>query len=151
MSNDFADDLQEKILNEIRERYSPLVIEHWQNPQNWGIMNNADGYAKVTGPCGDTMEISIKVRNNRIEKCTFDTDGCGASVACASIITEMVASKAIAEARKLSQLDVLEFCGGLPEEDRHCALLAVDTLKQAISEYRERSNEAWKRPYRVTG
>jgi nitrogen fixation NifU-like protein len=149
MSNDFADELQEKILKEIRERYSPIVIEHWQNPRNWGIMNNPDGYAKITGPCGDTMEISIKLKDNKIEKCTFDTDGCGASVACASIITEMATRKTVAEARQMSQVDVMEFCGGLPEEDRHCALLAVDTLQQAVGDCQEKGNQPWKRPYRV--
>lgn len=151
MSDDFVDELQEKILREIRERYSPIVVEHWHKPRNWGIMNGADGYGKITGPCGDTMEISIKVEDNTIQKCTFDTDGCGTSVACASIITEMVTRKTVAEARRVSQADVIEFCGGLPEEDRHCALLAADTLHEAIGDYEEKKNEPWKRLYGKIG
>ncbi len=151
MSGDFADELQAKILREIKERYSPIVVEHWQNPRNWGVMNGADGYGKITGPCGDTMEISIIVKDNVIQKCTFDTDGCGTTVACASIITQVIAGKTIAEARKIGQADVLRYCGGLPDEDRHCALLAASTLHDAIRDYHEKKIESRKKPYRRSG
>jgi nitrogen fixation NifU-like protein len=63
MKEDFVKDLQNKIMIELRKIYSPKVLRHWQYPQNWGIMNDASGYGKVTGPCGDTMEISIKVEH----------------------------------------------------------------------------------------
>ncbi len=133
---------------EVRKRYSKKVIEHWQYPKNWGIMNDADGYGKVTGPCGDTMEISIKVKDNTITKCTFDTDGCGTTIACGSIITKIATGKTVNYAKSISQETVLEFCGGLPEEDRHCALLSVDTLQKAIRNSEGTKDEPWKRLYK---
>jgi nitrogen fixation NifU-like protein len=137
MKDDFVKNLQDQIMIELRNIYSPKVLKHWQHPQNWGIMNDASGYGKITGPCGDTMEISIKVEKNKIVKCTFDTDGCGSSIACASIITEMVIGLAIDKARSITQSKMLEFCGGLPEEDEHCALLAVSTLQKAIDDHKK--------------
>jgi len=148
MNEEFAADLQDKIMRDLKKIYSPMILKHWQSPQNWGIMNNANGYGKVTGPCGDTMEISIKVENNKIVKCTFDTDGCGTSIACGSIITEMAQGKTIDKGRKITQNEVLQYCGGLPEGDKHCALLAVNTLHKAINDYEATKNEPWKRLYR---
>ena len=135
-------------MQDLRRIYSEIVINHWQQPRNWGIMNNASGYGKITGPCGDTMEISITVEDNKIIKCTFDTDGCGSSIACGSIITEMAKDKTVEEARKINQNKVLQFCGGLPEADKHCALLAANTLQKAIDDYGVAKNEPWKRLYR---
>lgn len=147
MMDDLADELQAEIMNEIRKRYGSTIIEHWQKPCNWGIMNNADGYGKITGPCGDTMEMSVKIRDSAIEKCTFDTDGCGTTIACASIVTEMATGKTIGEARQINQTVVLKFCGGLPDDDQHCALLAANTLQKAIDDYEEKKREPWKKFY----
>lgn len=146
--NKIAENLQAKILEQIKKEYSKKVIDHWQNPRNWGIMDKADGYGKITGPCGDTMEISISAKNNKIVKCTFDTDGCGTSISCGSMITEMAIEKSIIEAKKITKKIVLDYCGGLPEEDRHCALLAANTLQAAIKNYEETKNESWKKLYR---
>ena len=147
MKNNFAEKLQEKIMQDLRKIYSEIVINHWQQPRNWGIMNNASGYGKITGPCGDTMEISIRVEDDIIIKCTFDTDGCGTTVACGSIITGMANGKTIKKARKITQEKVLQSCGGLPEEDKHCALLTASTLQKAIDDYEMVKNEPWKRLY----
>jgi nitrogen fixation NifU-like protein len=144
----FAEELQSQIIKDIKKRYSQRVIEHWQHPKNWGIMNNADGYGKITGPCGDTMEISIKVKDNKIVKCTYDTDGCGTTIACGSIITEMAVGQKIVTVRKINQKTILDYCGGLPKEDQHCALLAADTLQNAINDYESTKTEAWKKFYR---
>lgn len=134
VNDDFTEKLQQKILRDIRKMYSAKIIQHWQHPQNWGILNNASGYAKITGPCGDTMELSIEVKHGIITKCTFDTDGCGASIACGSIITEMAAGKTVTAAREIDQRKILAYCGGLPDQDKHCALLAVNTLQKAIDD-----------------
>ncbi|KYK38121.1 MAG: hypothetical protein AYK18_08070 [Theionarchaea archaeon DG-70] len=138
MKNNFAEELQERIMLDLKKIYSAKFLNHWQHPQNWGIMNDAHGYGKITGPCGDTMKLSIKVVNNKIMKCTFDTDGCGGSIACGSMVTEMAIGKTIREARQITQGKVLQFCGGLPEEDRHCALLVANTLQKAIDNYEMR-------------
>jgi len=143
-----ANRIQAEIMVEVRKKYSKKVIEHWQHPKNWGIMNDADGYGKITGPCGDTMEISIRVKDNTIVNCTFDTDGCGTTIACGSIITEMTIGKSIHYAKSITQETVLQFCGGLPEEDRHCAVLGVDTMQKAIHDYEAIRDESWKKMYR---
>ncbi len=143
-----ACNIQKLIDEELNRGYGRKAIEHWHNPKNWGIMNKADGYAKITGPCGDTMEISILVEDNRIIKCTFDTDGCGATVACGSIVTELATGKSIFAARQIDQQKVLDYCGGFPDENTHCALLAANTLQRAIDKYLQDSNLPWKKFYR---
>lgn len=129
--------------------YSPKVIEHMSRPCNWGIMHKSDGYSKITGPCGDTMEISLRVKNNIIVKCTFDTDGCGATVACGSMITEMATGKSLTIARQIDQNTILEYCGGIPEGNKHCALLAANTLRSAIDDCLRTQEAPWKKLYRV--
>jgi len=139
---------EELVQAEMRKVYSEIAIDHAMNPRNLGDLKGADGFAKVTGPCGDTMQIWLKVNNGVITKATFMTDGCGTSVAAGSMVTEMVKGRSISEARKISQQDVLTALGGLPEESEHCALLAASTLKAAIRDYLAMEKEPWKRAYR---
>jgi len=139
---------EELIKAEMRKTYSEIAIEHAMNPRNLGDMGVADGFAKVTGPCGDTMEIWLKINNGTIANATFMTDGCGPSIASGSIVTEMVKGETVSEARKISQQDVVTALGGLPEESKHCALLAANTLKTAIRDYFTMLREPWKRAYR---
>ncbi len=147
MSTEF-EGLQELILEDARNIYSETVIEHAMNPRNVGVMQDADGFARVTGPCGDTMEIWIKVNNDAIAGATFMTDGCGTSIASGSMVTEMAKGKSITEVQKISQQDVLDALGGLPDESKHCALLAANTLKLALRDYITMKREPWKRAYR---
>ena len=139
---------EELIKAEMRKIYSEIAIDHSMNPRNLGGMEDADGFAKVTGPCGDTMEIRLKVKNGTIADAAFMTDGCGTSIASGSMVTELAKGKSIAEAQRIMQQDVLNALGGLPEESVHCALLAADTLKAAIKDYLTYKNEPWKRAYR---
>jgi nitrogen fixation NifU-like protein len=142
------DRLQELIMADARNIYSETTIDHAMNPRNVGDMKDADGFARVTGPCGDTMEIWFKARNGAVAGATFMTDGCGTSIASGSMVTELAGGKSIIEARRISQGDVLSALGGLPEESEHCALLAVNTLKEAIRDYLVMKKEPWKRAYR---
>ena len=139
---------EERIKQEMRKVYSEAVIEHSMNPRNLGDLEDADGFAKVIGPCGDTMSIWLKVNGDRIINASFVTDGCGTSIASGSMVTEMAKGKSISEAQKTTQRDVLDALGGLPQESEHCALLAADTLKAAIREYITMKREPWKRAYR---
>ena len=138
---------EELIKAEMRKVYSETVIDHAMNPRNVGNMETADGYASVTGPCGDTMEIWLKVRNDIIAETTFMTDGCGTTIAAGSMVTELAKGKPIIQTNKISQQDVLDALGGLPEESQHCALLAANTLKEAAKDYLTFRNEPWKRAY----
>ena len=88
--------LQEQIMERIRERYSQVVIDHWQNPRNFRKMEDPSGYGKVKGPCGDTMEMFLKLTGGTISECTFQTDGCGSSIVCGSMATELAKEKSLA-------------------------------------------------------
>jgi nitrogen fixation NifU-like protein len=139
---------EELIKQEMRRIYSENAVEHSMNPRNLGELGNADGFAHVIGPCGDTMNIWLKVKEGAISDLGFLTDGCGTSIASGSMVTELAKGKSIAKANRISQNDVLDALGGLPEESQHCALLAANTLKAAIRDYLAVQKEPWKKDYR---
>ena len=140
-------ELEEKIMEDMKRTYTEKVIDHFLNPRNVGRIPGADGFGAVTGPCGDTMEIWLKLNNGRISNAAFWTDGCGTTIASGSMVTELVKGNSIAEAQKITQDCILNALGGLPEESLHCALLAANTLKEAIKDYLAFKNEPWKRAY----
>jgi nitrogen fixation NifU-like protein len=139
---------EELIKAEMRKIYSEAAIEHSMNPRNLGDLEDADGFARVTGPCGDTMSMWLKVNGDTIINASFMTDGCGTTIASGSIVTEMAKGKSISKAQRIAQRDVLNALGGLPRESEHCALLAANTLKSAIKDYLAIKKEPWKKAYR---
>ncbi|MDY7033832.1 MAG: iron-sulfur cluster assembly scaffold protein [Thermodesulfobacteriota bacterium] len=142
------EEIQESIIEDARETFSEEVVNRWLNPKNIGKMDNPDGHGKITGPCGDTMEVSLNVKNNRIVHAMFLTDGCGTTIAAGSMITDLAIGKSMEQAFRISQEMVLDALGGLPEDSVHCALLASNTLKEAIKEYWQCKKDPWKRSYR---
>jgi nitrogen fixation NifU-like protein len=125
-------ELQEAILEQERALYSDVVIEQARNPRNMGRMAGADVRGLVHGWCGDTMEIFLRLEEERIQEATFVTDGCGPSVACGSKLTTMVRGMSLEEAGRIMPKDLIAALGGLPEESVHCAELAVSTLQNAL-------------------
>ncbi len=115
--------------------FSAVVTDHTQEPRNLGPLSSYSGHARVTGPCGDTMEFWLQVRGGRVRRANFTTDGCGSSLACGSMATELVIGKRIDEASDVKQKDILDALGGLPEETEHCALLTADTLQAACEDF----------------
>ncbi|MBN2560249.1 MAG: P-loop NTPase [Phycisphaerae bacterium] len=115
--------------------YSTVAIDHAQNPRNVGALASYDGHARVTGPCGDTMEFWLQVHAGRIRRASFTTDGCGSSLACGSMAAELAMGKTLEQVLGIRQKDVLDALGGLPEEVQHCALLATNTLHAACEEF----------------
>jgi nitrogen fixation NifU-like protein len=151
MAQEFDDsfkELEQSVMEDMKRVYSEKTIDHFLNPKNIGEILAPDGFGRVIGSCGDTMEIYLKVRDDRVINASFWTDGCGPSIASGSMITEMAKQMNISEAQRISQHDVLAALGGLPEESEHCALLAADTLKEAIKDYLAFKKEPWKRAYR---
>jgi nitrogen fixation NifU-like protein len=146
----FLREFQAQFLEQVRQQYSEKTVEHWLHPRNPHAMEKPDGHAVVKGPCGDTMEIFIRVRDGKIIDASFITDGCITTVASASMAVEMATGKEVADARTIFQEDILENLGGLPEESQHCALLASKTLQAAIIDYLSGAREAWKKLYRPT-
>lgn len=141
-------ELEESVMEDMRKVYSEKTIDHFLSPRNLGAIQAPDGYGSLTGPCGDTMQICLKASNGMVVNAMFWTDGCGPSIACGSMVTEMAKGKSIAEAHRITQEDILDALGGLPEESRHCALLAASTLQMATKDYLRCMNEPWKRVYR---
>ncbi|MBN1389837.1 MAG: iron-sulfur cluster assembly scaffold protein [Candidatus Thermoplasmatota archaeon] len=127
-----VDDIEKRIRKDEERRFSEIVIREARNPQNMGRIEDPDRQAMIMGPCGDTMEFSLRTRDGRIEDIRFMTDGCGSSIACGSIATRMVLGKSLEYASDITARDILDELGGLPEENRHCAKLAADTLSKAI-------------------
>ena len=133
--DELADALNEDVMAEMRRLYSEKAIELFRNPLHMGKIEDAEGYGKVTGPCGDTMEIFLKIKNNLIVDAGFTTDGCGPSGVCGGMITELAKGRGIEDAERINAKMLLDELGGLPEADQHCAMLAADTLHKAIACY----------------
>ena len=127
-------DLQRQIIEQERALYSDKVFAEAHNPSNLGRMHEPDACAIVRGGCGDTMEIYLRLDGERIKEITFMTDGCGPSVACASMLTWLVQGMSLEEASEVRPEDLLQALDGLPEESVHCAELAVNTLREAIAD-----------------
>ena len=150
MAEEFDDsfkELEQSVMEDMRAVYSEKTIDHFLNPRNLGGIPAPDGVARITGPCGDTMEICLKVTDGRVMNASFWTDGCGPSIASGSTVTALAKGKSLSEAQKITQQDVLDALGGLPEDNLHCALLAANTLKEAIKDYLAFKKEPWKRVY----
>ena len=126
--------IQQRILEEESRIYSPIVLEESRNPYHMGKMQEPHGWARVTGSCGDTMWMYIKVKDKTLVEMSFETDGCGASMAVASRMIRMAEGMEIADALMLTPDELIEELGGLPEDSLHCADLAVSTLYKAIDD-----------------
>ena len=133
--NDFVGKLQEQIFEETREIYGEEVLSRWQEPKFMGRMTDASSVGRITGNCGDRMEIYLRIKDDSIEEATFFTDGCGSSVACGSVIAELATGKDLEEAAQIGGDTVLKVLGGLPEEESHCAFLAAEPLMTAIHQW----------------
>lgn len=127
--------------------FSKIATDHARHPRNVGNIPNCDGFGQGTGECGDTLGIWLTVKNDRIMLATFWTDGCGASIACGSMVTELASGRSVEEAKKITPDIILNALGGLPEDHIHCAKLAADTLAMAIKDYLETSKIPWKKAY----
>ncbi len=125
------------------------MIYEFNNPKNIGVIENADGVGKVGNPvCGDVMEIFIKVGKNEgkeiIEDIKFRTFGCASAIATSSMITQLAKGKTLDEAKKISNKDIIEELGGLPNIKKHCSNLAEEALAAAIDNY-EKGNKGFTR------
>ena len=125
-----ADGLRNAILKGFSEKFKIELL----NPQNIGKIDNPDSYVRVTGVCGDTIEMFLSVEGDRIVDIKFLTNGCGATIACSSYTTRISKGKSIESAFKIKPKDIDNYFEGLPDEHKHCAKLAVITLKAALKE-----------------
>jgi nitrogen fixation NifU-like protein len=133
--DDFARALQSQIHEETREAYGQIAFERWLKPLYVGVMRDPDGYGRVTGTCGDTMEIFLRFEKDRVKEATFQTDGCGSSTVCGSFAAELAHGKSPEELTEITGEMILDVLGGLPNKDCHCAFLAAETLQEALDDY----------------
>ena len=113
--------------------YSETFKDHLTNPRNVGEVADANALAEETNPvCGDRLRLSLLVRNGRIEMVGFLAYGCPPTLACGSVLTELIQGKSVQEAMNLTRADLLKALGGLPSRKQHAAALAVEALRTAI-------------------
>ena len=121
--------------------YSEKVMDHFRNPRNVGVIEDADGVGEVGNPvCGDIMKIYLKIENNIIADVKFETFGCGSAIASSSMATELIKGKPISEALKLTNRAVAEALDGLPAHKVHCSVLAEEAIKVALKDYFDRNH-----------
>ena len=120
--------------------YSEKVMEHFRNPRNVGVIENADGVGEVgNARCGDIMKIYLKIENDIVTDVKFETFGCGSAIASSSMATEMIKGKPISQALDLTNQAVAQALDGLPAHKLHCSVLAEEAIKAALKDYCDRS------------
>jgi len=121
----------------VSEHYSDIVLDHAENPRNQGVLEeaNARGY-QLNPVCGDVLSLMLRIEDGRIAEARFMTEGCTASVAASSILTELIAGLTMQEADDLTHEDIDAAVGGLPASKLHSAALVIGALKQALASYK---------------
>ncbi|RJP80366.1 MAG: iron-sulfur cluster assembly scaffold protein [Desulfobacteraceae bacterium] len=131
----FLDQLQEQIFDETREAFGEAGFDRWRHPRFLGKMENPHAYGKITGSCGDTMEMFLMFGNDRVTEASYTTDGCGSSSVCGSFAAEAALGKNPDELAAVTGETILGKLGRFPKEDEHCAYLASETLQEALKNY----------------
>lgn len=130
-----VNNIQGEVFAEAKEALGEKGFERWRNPKFCGKIADADGFARVRGSCGDTMEMYIKVDGERVCEVSYMTDGCASSSLAGSFTAELAIGKTIEEVFELSGSDILKEIGTSPEAEEHCAYLAVETIHEALNSY----------------
>ena len=116
--------------------YSDKVMDHFRNPRNVGVIEDADGVGEVgNAKCGDIMKMYLKIDNDVITDVKFETFGCGSAIASSSMATELIKGKPVSEAMALTNKAVAEALDGLPDYKMHCSVLAEEAIRNALEDY----------------
>ena len=120
--------------------YSEKVMDHFRNPRNVGVLEDANGIGEVgNAKCGDIMKIFLKIDDGVVTDAKFSTFGCGSAIASSSMATELIKGKPVSEAMQLTNKAVAEALDGLPAYKMHCSVLAEEAIQKALDDYHSRS------------
>ena len=122
--------------------YSEKVMDHFRNPRNVGVIEDADGVGEVgNAKCGDIMKMYLKIENGIVTDVKFETFGCGSAIASSSMATELIKGKPVSEAMNLTNKAVTEALDGLPAYKLHCSVLAEEAIHSALEDYYSKNPE----------
>ena len=121
------------------EGYSDIVIDHFERPRNSGTLEDANAVGYMTNPvCGDTLLLMLRVDGGRIVDARWQSDGCAASIAASSLLSELATGASLEEAGAITRESLVEALGGLPSSKLHASVLAADALHHALAEYEKK-------------
>ena len=122
--------------------YSEKVMDHFRNPRNVGVIEDANGIGEVgNAKCGDIMKMYLKIEDDIVKDVKFETFGCGSAIASSSMATELIKGQPVSEVEKLTNKAVAEALDGLPDYKTHCSVLAEEAIQSALEDYRKRSGK----------
>ena len=122
--------------------YSDKVMDHFMNPRNVGVIEDADGVGEVgNARCGDIMKMYLKIEDGIIEDVKFETFGCGSAIASSSMATELIKGRPVDEAMRLTNKAVAEALDGLPAHKLHCSVLAEEAIQAALEDYQNKNRK----------
>ena len=122
--------------------YSEKVMDHFRNPRNVGVLEDANGIGEVgNAKCGDIMKLYLKIEDDIVKDVKFETFGCGSAIASSSMATELIKGKPVSEARQLTNKAVAEALDGLPDYKMHCSVLAQEAIESALKDYESRQEK----------
>ncbi len=122
--------------------YSEKVMDHFRNPRNVGVIEDADGVGEVgNAKCGDIMKMYLKIEDDIIQDVKFETFGCGSAIASSSMATELIKGKPVSEAMQLTNKAVAEALDGLPAYKMHCSVLAEEAIQAALNDWRSKQEQ----------
>ena len=122
--------------------YSEKVMDHFRNPRNVGVLEDANGIGEVgNAKCGDIMKMYLKIEDDIVKDVKFETFGCGSAIASSSMATELIKGRPVEEARQLTNKAVAEALDGLPDYKMHCSVLAQEAIEAALQDYESRQEK----------
>jgi nitrogen fixation NifU-like protein len=122
--------------------YSEKVMDHFRNPRNVGVIEDANGIGEVgNAKCGDIMKMYLKIEDDIVQDVKFETFGCGSAIASSSMATELIKGQPVSEVKKLTNKAVAEALDGLPDYKMHCSVLAEEAIQSALEDYQKRTGK----------
>ena len=122
--------------------YSEKVMDHFRNPRNVGVIEDADGVGEVgNAKCGDIMKMYLKIEDDVVQDVKFETFGCGSAIASSSMATELIKGKPLSEVKQLTNKAVAEALDGLPAYKMHCSVLVEEAIQSALEDYYRKNPE----------